>query len=238
MIITFWKFTDVLRLQKHHEHWCVCKYNLLCKPRFVTWLQDPLHGWQCHCVRWLLLWWLVDYGSSACQHPQSTSTTKGMRKRDVYLGLDVVNYSVQIRAPCLISKLGFDFSFWLSFSFSVSFLLCYLGLSPSATIRQKCLWAKLELMTWATLSPVSVTWCIFLQPPVSVPESNWPTLNISCSPTRQPPPFSLAWLNPVCQSAVLFCALHAPVRCRLVTGYLGFTHYCCACLFICSLSWQ
>jgi len=69
-------------------------------------------------------------------------------------------------------------------------------------------------------------------------ESNWPTHNNSYSPTRQPPPSPLAWLNPVCQSVVLICALHAPVRCRLVTGYLGFTHCCCACLFICSLSWQ
>lgn len=48
-------------------------------------------------------------------------------------------------------------------------------------------------------------------------------------------PLPVAWLNPGCQSAVLFSALHAPVRCRLVTGYLGFTHCCCACLFICSL---
>lgn len=47
MLITFWKFTDVLWLQKH---WHVCKYNLLCKPRFVTWLQNSMHGWQCHCV--------------------------------------------------------------------------------------------------------------------------------------------------------------------------------------------
>lgn len=61
------------------------------------------------------------------------------------------------------------------------------------------------------------------------------------SPTAPPDnllPLPIAWLNPGCQSAVLFCALHAPVRCRLVTGYLGFTHCCCACLFICSLSWQ
>lgn len=61
------------------------------------------------------------------------------------------------------------------------------------------------------------------------------------SPTAPPDnllPLPLAWLNPGCQSAVLLCALHAPVRCRLVTGYLGFTHCCCACLFICSLSWQ
>lgn len=58
------------------------------------------------------------------------------------------------------------------------------------------------------------------------------------SPTAPPDnllPLPVAWLNPCCQSAVLFCALHAPVRCRLVTGYLGFTHCCCACLFICSL---
>lgn len=58
------------------------------------------------------------------------------------------------------------------------------------------------------------------------------------SPTAPPDnllPLPLAWLNPGCQSAVLCCALHAPVRCRLVTGYLGFTHCCCACLFICSL---
>lgn len=58
------------------------------------------------------------------------------------------------------------------------------------------------------------------------------------SPTAPPDnllPLPVAWLNPGCQSAVLFCALHAPVRCRLVTGYLGFTHCRCACLFICSL---
>lgn len=73
---------------------------------------------------------------------------------------------------------------------------------------------------------VFVPSCIFLWSPVSMPESNWHTLNIFCRPTRQPAPSSLAWLNPVCQSAVLLCALHAPVLCLLVTGYLGFTHCC------------
>lgn len=60
-------------------------------------------------------------------------------------------------------------------------------------------------MTRATPYHISITLCIFLQPPVSAPKSNWPTLNISCSPTRQPPP-SLATQAqpslPVC-SAVL-----------------------------------
>lgn len=242
-MITFWKCTDVLWLQKHCEHWCLCKYNLLCKPRFVTWLQDPSLCWQCHCVRWLLLWWVVDYGSSACQHPQSTSTTKGMRKRDVYLGLDSVTASVEIQYKPRALFLSSTFSVLCLFhapshSLSVSFLLDSPFHSPSATIREKCLWAKLEIMTQATLSHIFVTWCIFLQPPVSTPESNWPTLNISCSFTRQPPPSLPSLAQPSLPVCFAFCALHAPVRCRLVTGYLGFTHCCCACLFICSLSWQ
>lgn len=60
-------------------------------------------------------------------------------------------------------------------------------------------------MTQAVLSPVSITRCVFLQSPVSVLESNWPTLNISCRPSRQPAP-SLPGLAqpslPVCRAAL------------------------------------
>lgn len=52
-------------------------------------------------------------------------------------------------------------------------------------------------MTQATLSHVSVTCCIFLQSPVSMPKSNWRTLNISYSPTRQPPPSPPSLAQPI-----------------------------------------
>lgn len=45
----------------------------------------------------------------------------------------------------------------------------------------------------------------FLQPPVSMAERNWPTLNISYGPTRKPPPSSpflvQPWL-PVCHAVL------------------------------------
>ena len=49
-------------------------------------------------------------------------------------------------------------------------------------------------------------------------------LNMHPGPGRQPPPSSARpGSTPGCQSAAALSALHAPVRCRLVTGYLGFT---------------
>lgn len=60
-------------------------------------------------------------------------------------------------------------------------------------------------MTRATVSHVSITRRIFLQPAVSVPESNWPTLNISYSPSRQPPPFPRSLVQPslpVCRAVL------------------------------------
>lgn len=37
----------------------------------------------------------------------------------------------------------------------------------------------------------------FFSPPVSVQEQNWPTLNVSYSPTRQPPPSSCSLAQPM-----------------------------------------
>lgn len=88
---------------------------------------------------------------------------------------------------------------------------------------------ELSLKAWPESPfPTSVTWGIFLH-------KTGPILASPIDPPDNLLPPCLAWLNPSCQSAVLFFALHAPVRCRLVTGYLGFTHCRCACLFICSL---
>lgn len=126
-----------------------------------------------------------------------------MRKRHVYLALLSVNVTVQISArllyvcvqtqlPLLLLLLSRTDLNSISFSLTVSELLTPLPSSfvPSATVREGCLKAELEILNRVTQSPLSITLCVFLQPPVSMPQSNWPTLNISCSPLRQPPPTS------------------------------------------------
>lgn len=73
-------------------------------------------------------------------------------------------------------------------SLPVSFLPHFPFLGPSATSQRNVYEPSLKLWPEPPCPYVSVTWCIFPQPPVSMPESNWPTRNISRSPTRQPPP--------------------------------------------------
>lgn len=67
----------------------VSTYNLVCKCSFVTWLAVSESE-----IAAVVMVTVVDYGSSDYQHSQSTSTTKRIRKRNVYLGVDSVK-------PCM-----------------------------------------------------------------------------------------------------------------------------------------
>lgn len=115
----------------------------------------------CDHRSWLWLIWLL-------VHSINTHDKKSEEEEGVYSGLNPVHTSVDIQTS--------HFKAWLSLlpvfrAPSLSFPVSLLRLFPIfLTIMGGCLWSELEMVTWATPPHDSVTYRLFLQPPVCVPE--------------------------------------------------------------------
>lgn len=92
-------------------------------------------------------------------------------------------------------------SFWLPLQGFFLFSPCQRSSSPSSIPLPKSERNVYEpsLESWPEPPcPTSPSPNVFFfNPPVSVQEQNWPTLNISYSPTRQPPPSSRSLAQPM-----------------------------------------